>query len=56
MEANCPKCFNNSFKIVTGDDGKPISQCLKCGATTAFAPGASEAQPVTVTAGGKGAG
>ena len=41
MEPICPECSNNSFKIFSGKDGRPISRCLKCGAETYF----EETQP-----------
>ena len=37
MSAICPKCACNAFKVVSGDDGKSISECLKCGTQTTFA-------------------
>jgi uncharacterized Zn finger protein len=37
MSAVCPKCACNALEIVTGDGGKPISKCLKCGTETVVA-------------------
>ena len=37
MSAVCPKCACNALKTVAGDDGKPVSKCLKCGTETVFA-------------------
>jgi len=58
MSPVCPKCACEAFKIVTGDDGKPISECLKCGtvfaetsATDRLAPRASRAFGMVLTIG-----
>ena len=60
MSAVCPKCACNALKVVTGIDGKPISECLKCGTQTVFAetfatdrpaPRASRAFGMVITTG-----
>ena len=36
MQLNCPKCGNNSFKIITEEDEKPLAECTRCGTLTPF--------------------
>ena len=36
MKFACPHCGTNAFRVLTGADGKPAAECLKCGRACAF--------------------